>query len=145
MNGNISQAATTLLILLAAAWFAQLTLSFLQTKRFYHRFSQLRRHGKRSAIGIAGSNWRTKTYGVLVVDEKDTIVCAEKLSGWTVFANLKPVNALVGLPLEALAAEPAQDIPQKTWLAFQNAAGYLTAKKSQVPTLEQGVLQGADA
>lgn len=144
-NYIFSPIAAGFIVLLAVAWTSQLILSFFQAKRFYSRLSQLRRQGKRTSIGLAGSNWRTKAYGVLVVDEKNQIVCAEKLTGWTVFAGLQPVKPLIGLPLEALSGERIQGISKKSWLAFQKAAEQLVTQSPQTSLFEQGPVKVADA
>lgn len=126
---------TLILLALVVGWVIQLTLSFFQTRRFYSRLMHLKRQGDRAAVGFTGSTWRRKVYAVLVVDDKDNIIHAEKLSGWTVFANLKPVNGLVGLPISALYGERLQQVPEKIWQAFQNAAEYLMEDNQEaVPT-----------
>ena len=120
------------LLLLAAAWLAQLALSLLQTRRFYRRVAELRRGSHASAIGVAGNNWRRKLYAVLVVDEHYRITAAEKLSGFTVFAGLRPVEALRGLELERIEdATPVDGIPQKLWSAFGNAAEYIRRHREE--------------
>lgn len=98
-------------------------------RRFYGRISQLRKSG-RLAIGLEGGMYKGRQYGVLVVDEQDNIVRAEQLSGLTIFAQLKPVPALVGLemarlfePETELAAELG--LSKKQVLAFRAAARFL--------------------
>ncbi len=119
-------------LLLAAAWLAQLALSLLQTRRFYRRVAELRRGSHASAVGVAGNNWRRKLYAVLVVDERYRITAAEKLAGFTVFAGLKPVEALRGLALERIEDEtPVAGISKKLWSAFGNAAEYIGRHRSE--------------
>lgn len=111
-----------LIIGLVVAWIAQLGLSLLQTKRFYGRRGELKKLG-RVSVGLAGSTYKGKIYTVIVVDENDRIINAEKLSGMTVFANLKPVPEIVGLSLEdLLQEEPQIKIKKKIWESFKNAA-----------------------
>ncbi len=74
---------------------------------------------------MSGSNWKRKIYCVLVVDDEWNIVRAEKMSGFTVFANLKPVEALSGMTLRQLEGEPPAGMSNKMWAAFQNAAGFI--------------------
>jgi len=60
------------------------------------------------------------------VDEENIIIHAEKMSGWTNFAGLKPVPALVGLSLDQILDETSElPIPQKLATAFRNAANDL--------------------
>lgn len=114
---------TILIILLAAAWLAQLGLSLWQTRRFYRRVSALRRHGIVS-IGLSGSNWRGKTYAILAIDEDDVIRRAEQLSGFTVFAVPKRVPSLEGHPLSSLLESDRRvfGLTKKAYEACSNAA-----------------------
>jgi DNA-binding transcriptional regulator of glucitol operon len=93
--------ATVIIIALAFMWTLQYLLTFRQMQRFYRRIARLRRDGVLS-VGMAGSTWRRKQYAVLVVDQHYTIVHAEQLSGWTVFAKLKPIRGLAGQPMSRL-------------------------------------------
>lgn len=117
MNGS------AIIILLVIAWVAQLGLSLWQTRRFYRKVGEMRKLG-RTSIGLAGSMYKGKTYGVLTVDEDDRVVQAAKLSGWTVFANLKPISNLNGASLTEILSGSAQDfaLRPKLFKAFQNAA-----------------------
>jgi DNA-binding transcriptional regulator of glucitol operon len=118
--------------LVIVAWVLQLILSTLQYRRYYGRLKELRKEGARTAVGMVGSNWKTKAYGVLVVDDDDVIVRAEKLSGWTVFANLKPVDGVTGLPIQALdAEEPITGVPKRIWRALQEAKAYLDEEEAK--------------
>lgn len=118
----------SLFLLVALVWVLQLAFSLLQTRRFHGRVAQLRKGSYATGIGFAGSTWKMKVYGVLVVNEDLTITAAEKLAGFTVFAALKPVPALVGLPLDRVSnGEPVSGVSRKLWAAFQNAAGYIAS------------------
>lgn len=139
--------ATTIVLALAVAWFLQLFLSYRQMRRFYQRMFRLRRDG-RAAIGMEGNRLRGRVYGVLVVDGSDVIVHAEQLSGWTVLANLKPVPALVGQPLNVLFDdETAPPVPPQQWRAFRQAAQHLreAAAKAASRAAEEGALPSASA
>lgn len=126
-----------LFALVVVAWILQLVLSTFQYRRYYGRLRELRKEGARTAVGMVGTNWKTKAYGVLVIDEKDVIVRAEKLSGWTVFANLKPVEEVLGLPIEALEAEePIAGVPKRIWLALQEAKTYLDEEEAKEKNAE---------
>ncbi|HEC21427.1 MAG TPA: transcriptional regulator [Chloroflexi bacterium] len=129
---NQQYPVTTILLLLVAAWITQLMFSFLQLRRFYKRLNVLKREGARAAIGFSGSNLKTKVYAVLVVDEEENIVRAEKLSGITVFASLKPVEELIGRPLGVLDRdEPLPGIRRKAWDAFRQAKKFLDEEKEK--------------
>ena len=97
---------------LFVAMVIQVALSMIQYQRFYSRVRQMRKDsGGRAAIGMAGSNWRAKAYGVLIVSDQDVIIRAEKLTGLTVFSRLKPVDSLAGLSLTRLDSdEPVEGI-----------------------------------
>ncbi|KAA3647315.1 MAG: hypothetical protein DWQ07_07380 [Chloroflexi bacterium] len=93
-----------IIIALAIGWVLQLGLSLWQIRRFHSRVAELRSDGTAS-VGLAGGTYRGRVYTVLVADKDNNIVHAEKLSGWTVLANLKPVPALVGLPASVFLDE----------------------------------------
>ena len=113
---------TYIIVGLAVAWIAQLGLSLFQMKRFYKRRGVLRKLG-RASVGLSGSTYKGKVYTIIVVDENDQVIIGEKLSGITVFANLKPVPEVVGLSLEdLLQEEPQNAIKKKVWNSFTNAA-----------------------
>lgn len=121
-----------LFLAVALVWILQLALSLLQTRRFHKRVFQLRKEGNQTSVGMSGSTWRRKVYAVLVVDENRTIIRAEKLSGFTVFANLKPVPELGGKPMSVLDEDtPIVGINEKLWKAFQNAAGFIKNKDAK--------------
>ena len=113
--------------LLVVMWLLQFFMSFLQMRRYYGRLSALKREGP-TATGMTGNRLNTRTYGVLTLNKADnTIRRAEQLSGFTVFSSLRPVKALVGMPLDAII--PDQKAPRgvsgKQWKAFCVAADYL--------------------
>lgn len=123
----MASTSALLIIGLAVAWLLQLGLSYWQMRRFYQRLAVLRREG-RVSIGLAGSAWRRKQYGVLVVDAQERIVRAEQLSGWTIFATLQPVPGLEGLSLEDLDDDERMSaiVPnRKLLLALRNAAQFI--------------------
>jgi len=107
---------------LALAYGIQLLLTGWQAKRYYKRLKVLRQAGLTS-VGMAGSKWSGRTYGVLVIDYEQKIIHAEKMSGITIFSGLKPVNELVGLNVTELLDESrAFSMKKKLLEAFRNAA-----------------------
>lgn len=111
-----------IIIALAVGWILQLGLSLLQIRRFQRRVTELRSDG-RASVGLAGGTYRGRVYTVLVANEENTIVHAEKLSGWTVFANLKPVPALVGMPASLILDEEMElPVSKKIRESFASAA-----------------------
>ena len=109
------------LALLVVGWVLQGVFSFWQAKRFYGRIQQLRTLG-RTAVGVAGSIYRTKAYGVLAVDGENRIVRAEKLSGFTFLAQPKPVQQLAGMTLSDFLSGPVEGLSPKLYDAFKMAA-----------------------
>ena len=109
------------LALLVVGWVLQGVFSFWQAKRFYGRIQQLRTLG-RTAVGVAGSIYRTKAYGVLAVDRENRIVRAEKLSGFTFLAQPKPVQQLAGMTLSDFLSGPVEGLSPKLYDAFKMAA-----------------------
>lgn len=123
--------ATLIIGGLATMWFLQLGLSYWQMRRFYRRVAELRRRGT-VAIGMHGSMWRGRQYGVLVVDEQERIVHAEQLSGWTVLANLKPVAGVAGRTLTELFDDEAKwPIKPKLRFALRNAAQHIRTARER--------------
>jgi|GEM_PF-1633520 len=121
--------AVIFVLALLVAWMFQLSLAALQIQRYYKRLRVLRRLGK-CATGMAGSRYRGRIYGAVVVDPETQIIThAERLSGMTVFAGFRPVPALVGLPLARLASDDFQmeTLPKRTLAAFRAAAKTLDA------------------
>jgi glucitol operon activator protein len=110
-----------LMLALVIAWFIQGVLSFWQAQRFYGRIQKLRKLGK-SAVGLSGNMYRTKAYAVLVADEHDRVVHAEKLTGFTIFAKLKPVDSLQGRTLQEFVSGPIEGLSPKLQSAFKMAA-----------------------
>ncbi len=136
---------TALLILgLGIAWCLQLFLSLWQMRNFYGRVTALRKqYGGITSIGLEGSSWKRRQYAVLVIDENKRILAAEQLSGWTIFASLKPVEGLTGRTLAELCDDNVT-LPisnnKKLLLAFRNAAKhYETAQENaKARELEKG-------
>ena len=118
---------------IAFVWMLQLVLSLLQTRRFYRKVAALRKLGGITSVGVSGSNWTLKNYGVLVVDDTRTITHAQRLSGITVFAGPRDVPELVGKRLSVLHERTAlPGVGTKLWAAFQNAAEFLTRHDQRV-------------
>ncbi|MPZ54036.1 MAG: transcriptional regulator [Acidimicrobiia bacterium] len=115
-----------LIVLLVLAWGVQFFMTNAQSRAFHKRSQQLRATGSRMAVGMAGSNWKRKTYGILVVDDDDRVTAAEDLSGFTVFARSKPVSGVPGTHLDQIGeGDPPQGVSPKTWEALDQAAGFL--------------------
>ena len=115
------------LALLVVGWILQGVFSFWQAKRFYARIQQMRGFG-RTSVGVAGSIYRSKAYGVLAVDDQNRIVRAEKLSGYTFLAQPRPVEQLEGLTLSDFLSGPVEGLSPKLYDAFKMAAESLLAE-----------------
>jgi DNA-binding transcriptional regulator of glucitol operon len=113
-------------LVVAVVWAVQLGLAYWQLQRFHRRIAELRRYG-RTSVGMSGNRWRGRTYGVLAVDPEGTIRRAEVFAGVTIFSQLRPVSALEGRPLSAVAADspPPAGVPASQWAAFTQAAQFL--------------------
>lgn len=145
----MDQTATLIILGLALAWGIQYALAFYQLRRYHRRVAALRRSGV-VATGVAGSSWRRRQYAVLVVDANNRIVHVEELSGWTVFAALRPVKGLDGRPMSDLDDETLNlPVSDKLLLALRNAASYIkdaAAKKAQAaPPIEDSPLEPSAA
>ena len=115
------QLGSTIIIIFVAAWLIQYMMTFFQMRRYNKRLSELKKMGP-TAVGMSGSMYKRRAYGVLVFDQNDKVVCAEQFSGWTVFAGLKPVKELEGLSLNDIKDENVElTISKKIRSAFINA------------------------
>ncbi|MCL4299387.1 MAG: transcriptional regulator [Anaerolineae bacterium] len=129
-------------LVLVALWLIQFGLAYRQMRHFYQRMITLRRSGL-TAVGLSGNRYKGRAYAVLTIDEDDRIIHAEQFSGWTVFAQLKPIPQLIGMSLqELLNNEAGLPVSKKLRPAFANAARDLQAArdKGKVNTFSQANL-----
>ncbi|MBE7552739.1 MAG: transcriptional regulator GutM [Anaerolineales bacterium] len=129
-------------LILGALWLIQFGLAYWQMRRFYQRMITLRQSGL-TAIGLSGNRYQGRAYAVLTIDEDDRIIHAEQFSGWTVFAQLRPMPQLIGMPLQELLNNEANlPISKKLRSACANAARDLQAArgKGEINTLSQANL-----
>ena len=118
-------------LILGVLWLIQFGLAYRQMRHFYQRMITLRQSGL-TAIGLAGNRYKGRAYAVLTIDEDDRIIYAEQFSGWTVFAQLRPMPQLIGMSLqELLNNEASLPISKKLRPAFGNAARDLQAARGQ--------------
>ena len=140
------ETGTKIILALAAGWFLQYCLAFIQLRRFYKRVSELRRLGTTS-IGKEGSAWRRRVYTVLVVDKNHIIQHIEELSGWTFMATLKPLPGLEGRPMSDLFDESlALPVKRKQLMALRNAASFILEaeeRKKERQKAQEEQAQGA--
>lgn len=116
---------------LGILWLMQFGLGYWQMRRFYQRMITLRRSGL-TAIGLSGNRYKGRAYAVLTIGEEGRIIHAEHFSGWTVFAQLKPIPQLVGMSLpELLSQEATLPVSKKLRSAFANAARDLQAARNE--------------
>ena len=119
------ETGTAIIFMLATAWLIQFGFSFIQIRRFYGRVKQLNKFGA-VWIGMAGSAWKRRQYVALVVNKENIIQRAEQLSGWTIFASLKPVQGLDGRPITDLMDDTIElPVQGKLLLAFRNAVEHI--------------------
>jgi DNA-binding transcriptional regulator of glucitol operon len=112
-------------LLLGLLWVLQLVLAYQQAQRFMRRARVLRRQG-RVSIGASPRQFRGRAYVALAVGPDDRVVAAEALHGITVFANARPVPALLGLSAAELAAgAPVPSLPPRVLAAAQSAAAII--------------------
>ena len=118
----IGENLAVIFILLVIMWILQFGFTYLQMQKFYKRLKIIRQDGV-TAIGMEGGRYKGRAYGVLTVGKDNKIIHAEKMSGWTNFAGLKPVPELVGMTLdEIMDEERTLPVSKKLQSAFRNAA-----------------------
>jgi len=131
------QLGSAIIICFVIAWVIQYTMTYFQMRRFNKRIAEFKKLGTTS-IGMAGSVYKRRTYGVLVIDKDEKILKAEQLSGWTVFAGLKPVKVLEGLSTKEVMDDSIEiAIPLKVRRAFQNAIQQI--ENARMKTAEQKI------
>jgi glucitol operon activator protein len=112
-------------LLLGVLWVLQLVLAYQQAQRFMQRARALRRQG-RVSIGASRRQLRGRAYVVLAVGPDDGVAAAEALRGITVFANPRPVPALLGMTAAELAAGAiVAGLPPRVLAAAQSAAAII--------------------
>jgi len=122
-----------LFLLLAVLWALQLGLAYQQAQAFMARARALRRLG-RVSIGASPRRIRGRAYAVVAVGPDDRVTAAEALRGVTVFANARPVPALVGLAAAELAAGvQVPDLHPLVQVAAQSAAATLHPELAGAP------------
>jgi DNA-binding transcriptional regulator of glucitol operon len=120
-------------LLIGVLWAVQLALAYLQARRFMARARALRRRG-RVSIGASPRRIRGRAFVVVAVGPDDRVTAAEALQGVTVFANARPVPALVGLPAVELAA--GAEVPElgpRVLAAAHSAAAALHPEHAGAP------------
>ena len=111
-----------IILLLGLLWLLQLGLAYQQARRFMQRARVLCRQG-RVSIGASRRQLRGRAYVAMAVGPDDRVAAAEALRGLTVFANARPVPALLGQPAAELAAgAPVAGLPPRVLAAAQSAA-----------------------
>ena len=122
-----------LFLLLGVLWALQLGLAYQQAQAFMARARALRRLG-RVSIGASPRRIRGRAYVVVAVGPDDRVTAAEALRGVTVFANARPVPALVGLAAAELAAGvQVPDLHPLVQVAAQSAAATLHPELAGAP------------
>ena len=122
-----------LFLLLAVLWALQLGLAYQQAQAFMARARALRRLG-RVSIGASPRRIRGRAYVVVAEGPDDRVTAAEALRGVTVFANARPVPALVGLAAAELAAGvQVPDLHPLVQVAAQSAAATLHPELAGAP------------
>jgi len=125
------QLGSAIIIIFVTAWIIQFVMTFFQMRRYNKRLAELKKLGP-TAVGMSGSMYKRRAYGILVFNDKDTILHAEQFSGWTVFAGLKPVKELEGLTLNDVKnLEVELPISKKIRSAFINAVEQVEAARKK--------------
>ncbi|MFX3619216.1 MAG: transcriptional regulator GutM [Sporolactobacillus sp.] len=114
-----------LMIFIGGAFILQNLFGYFQIRHFTATFVKMRRRG-RIAIGKRKGNFRSGTLVFLVIDEKGTIIEAQKMQGVTVFAHFHSLPDLIGDSIQSLAPEKLLNYNKLLRFAVQNAADNYT-------------------
>jgi NAD(P)H-dependent FMN reductase len=86
------------------------------------------------SIGASPRRIRGRAFVVVAVGADDRLTAAEALQGITVFANARPVPALVGLPAVELAAgAEVPELAPRVLAAAHSAAAALHPERAGAP------------
>jgi DNA-binding transcriptional regulator of glucitol operon len=131
-------------VALAVAMGLQLWLTSRQSRAFMLQVTAMRRSG-RVAVGVGGRRWLgRKAYVALAFDARDRVVEAIVLRGLTQFAQARPAQYLIGVPLRTLSGDRAVagcDAIERA--AVRQAAQALSAAGGLQPT--SGATEGKEA
>ncbi len=135
----ITDNIAVIFVLLGIMWALQFGLTYVQMRKYTARLKIIRQAGL-TAVGMAGTKYKGRAYGVLTVDKENQVIYAEKMSGWTTFSNLRPVPQLVGLSIDEILAEESDlQLSKKLKEAFQNAAKDLLKARTAGITDEKSI------
>jgi glucitol operon activator protein len=135
----ITENIAVIFVLLAIMWALQFGLTYMQMRKYTARLKIIRQAGL-TAVGMAGTKYKGKSYGVLTIDKDNRVIHAEKMSGWTTFSNLRPVPQLVGMRVEEILNEDKDlPLPKKLQEAFRNAANDLLKARTEGIDVDKSV------
>jgi DNA-binding transcriptional regulator of glucitol operon len=120
-------------VLLAIMWVLQFIMTYVQMQKYTKRLKVIRQDGL-TAVGMGGTKYRGRAYGVLTIDNDNRVIHAERMSGWSNFAGLRAVPELIGMKIKEIADEEAElPVSKKLRVAFRNAA------KDLIKAREEGI------
>lgn len=102
------------------SWILQTVLGSFQIKNFNKRYTVLRSKGK-VAIGRSKGTLRAGVVLLLVLDDKNQIIEAEKMQGITILARFRKVHSLVGEYLLSVDPRVYSKMDRFTKLAIDDA------------------------
>lgn len=127
---------TKLLLVIAAMWLAQLSLAYLQAKRFQGDLRSLRKLGT-VAVGMGGRRYRGgRAFVALSADESGVVVDGLVLRGLTVFAKSRPLTSYKGFSLDEIisgtreAISEPKKVREAAVMSAQHIQDHLTRIKS---------------
>lgn len=117
--------------LLVVMWILQFVMTYVQMRRYTKRLKVIRQAGL-TAVGMGGSKYKGRAYGVLTIDDDNQVIHAERMSGWSNFAGLRPVPDIVGMKIEDIIENQSElPVPNKLKVAFSNAASDLLKARTE--------------
>lgn len=123
-----------LVFVAAGLWILQGILGFYQMRHFNQQFKLLRQQG-RVAVGRAKGRFAAGVVVLFCLDRAGTIIKAEKMSGVSSFARLRPFTLFDGCELPALRERLGQ-VDKQTGKAVLNAVenyqAFIEANRQEV-------------
>lgn len=105
------------------AWILQGVLVYFQIKNFQSKLKEMREKGK-VGVGAVKGRFGRGVIVILCINDKNTIIDAQIMTGTTVFARFMPFKALINQNIEYLEAI-SKDMKKHTKSAISKAIASL--------------------
>lgn len=112
---------TVFILAFAGVWVLQIVMTQIQARHYRVTFQEIRNvtHAGYLGVGVHKPRWGVGSVVILVTNQERVVLKAAHMTGVTVFARFKPMDALVGKPLETLQKKGDQPLDKATKMAAE--------------------------